>query len=64
MMMGDFISLTQLGLPLKVVVYNNGSLGFAAMEMRAAGFFDTGVDLVNADFAAMAMAMGIKGIRV
>jgi pyruvate dehydrogenase (quinone) len=64
MMMGDFISLTQLNLPLKVVVFNNGSLGFVAMEMKAAGFLDTGVDLQNPDFAAMAMAMGIRGIRV
>ena len=64
MMMGDFISLSQLGLPLKVVVFNNGSLGFVAMEMKAAGFLDTGTDLTNPDFAAMATAMGIKGFRV
>lgn len=64
MMMGDFISLTQLGLPLKVIVFNNGSLGFVAMEMKAAGFLDTGTDLQNPDFAAMATAMGIKAFRV
>ena len=40
---------------------NNGSLGFVAMEMKAAGFLDTGVDLKNPNFAAMAEAMGIKG---
>ena len=45
MMMGDFISLTQLGLPVKVVVLNNGTLGFVEMEMKASGFLDTGVDL-------------------
>ncbi|WP_395943892.1 ubiquinone-dependent pyruvate dehydrogenase [Brevundimonas sp.] len=64
MMMGDFISLTQLGLPLKLVVFNNGALGFVAMEMKAAGFLDTGTDLQNPDFAAMATAMGIKAFRV
>ena len=64
MMMGDFISLSQLGLPLKVVVYNNGSLGFVAMEMKAAGFLDVGTDLKNPDFAAMARAMGVAAFRV
>lgn len=64
MMMGDFISLAQLGLPVKVVVLNNGTLGFVEMEMKAAGFVDTAVTLKNPDFAAMATAMGIKGVRV
>ena len=64
MMMGDFISLTQLGLPVKTVVLNNGTLGFVEMEMKASGFLDTGCDLKNPDFAAMAEAMGVKGVRV
>ncbi|TAJ42125.1 MAG: ubiquinone-dependent pyruvate dehydrogenase [Reyranella sp.] len=64
MMMGDFISLTQLGLPVKVVVLNNGTLGFVELEMKASGFVDTAVDLKNPNFAAMAEAMGIKGFRV
>lgn len=64
MMMGDFITLSQLNLPVKIVVFNNGSLGFVAMEMKAAGYIDTGTDLKNPNFAAMANAMGIKGIRV
>lgn len=64
MMMGDLISLTQLGLPVKVVVLNNGTLGFVEMEMKATGFLDNGVDLQNPNFAAMANAMGIRGFRV
>ena len=64
MMMGDFVTLTQMGLPVKVIVLNNGTLGFVEMEMKANGFLDTGVDLKNPNFAAMAEAMGIKGIRV
>ena len=64
MMMGDFISLSQLGLPVKVIVLNNGTLGFVEMEMKASGFVDTAVGLDNPNFAAMAEAMGIKGIRV
>jgi len=64
MMMGDFITLTQMGLPLKVVVLNNGTLGFVEIEMKAAGLLDVGTELKNPDFAAMAEAMGIRGIRV
>src|SRR5713101_2699101 len=64
MMMGDFISLTQLGLPVKVIVLNNGTLGFVEMEMKASGFLDTGTELKNPNFALMAEAMGVRGIRV
>ena len=64
MMMGDVLSLTQLGLPVKVVVLNNGTLGFVELEMKASGFVDTAVDLKNPNFAAMAEAIGIKGFRV
>ena len=64
MMMGDFITLSQLELPVKIVVFNNGSLGFVAMEMKAGGFLDTGTDLKNPNFAAMAQAMGVKAYRV
>jgi pyruvate dehydrogenase (quinone) len=64
MMMGDFITLTQIGLKTKIIVLNNGSLAFIEMEMKASGFLDTGTELKNPDFAAMAEAMGVKGIRV
>ena len=64
MMMGDFITLIQTGLPVKVVVLNNGTLGFVELEMKAGGFLDVGCDLKNPNFAAMAEAMGVKGIRV
>ena len=64
MLMGDLLSLKQLGLPVKVVVFNNSSLGFVAMEMKAAGYLDTGTDLDNPSFAALAEAAGIRGIRV
>jgi pyruvate dehydrogenase (quinone) len=64
MMMGDFITLAQLNLPVKVVIFNNGLLGFVELEMKAAGFTDFAVNLQNPDFAAMANAMGIHGTRV
>jgi pyruvate dehydrogenase (quinone) len=64
MMMGEFITLLQLQLPVKVVVLNNGTLGFVELEMKANGFPDVGCNLVNPNFAAMAEAMGIRGYRV
>lgn len=64
MLMGDFVTLTQMGLPVKVIVLNNGTLGFVELEMKASGFLDTAVALKNPNFAATAEAMGIKAIRV
>ena len=64
MMMGDFLSLVQLKLPVKIILLNNGTLGFVEMEMKANGFVDTGCDLVNPNFADMANAVGVRGIRV
>jgi pyruvate dehydrogenase (quinone) len=64
MLMGDFLSLTQIGLPVKVVVFNNGSLGFVELEQKSSGFLDYAVDLENPDFAAMAEGAGVRGIRI
>jgi pyruvate dehydrogenase (quinone) len=64
MLMGDLITLTQMELPVKVVIFNNAVLGFVALEMKAAGFLDTNVDLKNPNFADMAKAMGLFGRRV
>jgi pyruvate dehydrogenase (quinone) len=64
MMMGDLLTIYQYNLPVKIVIYNNGQLGFVAMEMKVAGLPPFGTDLKNPDFAKMAAAIGIKGIRV
>ena len=64
MMMGDFLTLLQEKLPVKLIVFNNGSLGFVELEMKAAGLLPTGVSLVNPDFAAMARAIGVHAVRV
>ncbi len=64
MLMGDLLTLVQQKLPVKVVVLNNGTLGFVEMEMMAAGYLDTGVKLTNPDFAAMARGAGIFARRV
>jgi pyruvate dehydrogenase (quinone) len=64
MLMGDMLSLRQLGLPVKVVVFNNGLLGFVDMEMKAAGFLNVWTDLDNPDFGKIAQAAGLAGFRV
>jgi pyruvate dehydrogenase (quinone) len=64
MLMGDFLTLVQQDLPVKVIVFNNSSLGFVAMEMKASGFLETGTDLKNPDFAAVARAAGVYAVRV
>jgi pyruvate dehydrogenase (quinone) len=64
MLMGDFLSLAQLNLPVKVVVFNNAALGFIELEQRSSGFIDAGTELKNPNFAAMAEAIGIRGIRI
>jgi pyruvate dehydrogenase (quinone) len=64
MMLGDLLTLHQLNLPVKVIVFNNDALGFVELEMKAAGWLSYGTDLVNPDFAKLAESAGIKGIRV
>jgi pyruvate dehydrogenase (quinone) len=64
MLMGDLLSLRQLNLPVKVIVFNNGSLGFVELEMKATGFLSHATDLVNPDFAMIAEGTGILGLHV
>jgi pyruvate dehydrogenase (quinone) len=64
MLMGDFLSLVQLGLPVKVVVFNNGALGFIELEQKSTGFLPFGTEFKNPNFAAMAEAVGVRGIRL
>src|SRR5215813_2288787 len=64
MLMGDFLSLVQLGLPVKIILLNNGTLGFVELEQKSTGFLNFGTDFTNPNFAAMAEAVGIRGIRV
>ena len=64
MMFGELVTLTQNRLPVKVIVFNNSSLNFVELEMKAAGIVNFGTDLVNPNFASVAQAMGIFGRRV
>ncbi len=62
MLMGDLISLRQLRLPVKVIVFKNDSLAFVELEMKAAGILDFATDLENPDFAKIAEAAGLLGL--
>jgi pyruvate dehydrogenase (quinone) len=62
MLLGDLLTLRQLQLPVKLVVFKNNALGFVELEMKAAGFLDFATDLHNPDFAKMADAAGLLGL--
>ncbi len=64
MLMGDVLTLAQYDLPVKIVLFNNHSLDMVQMEMEVAGIPPYGVELKNPDFAAVARAVGLEGVRV
>jgi pyruvate dehydrogenase (quinone) len=64
MLMGDFLTLLQYDLPVKIVLFDNGSLGMVELEMLVSGLKPFQTRLRNPDFAAIARAAGVTGIRV
>jgi pyruvate dehydrogenase (quinone) len=64
MLMGDLLTLTQYDLPIKVLVFNNGALGMVKLEMETGGFPDYQTDLKNPNFAKLAEAVGMMGVRI
>ncbi|QRX94923.1 MULTISPECIES: pyruvate dehydrogenase [Streptomyces] len=64
MLMGDFLTLVQYDLPVKVVLFNNSSLGMVELEMMVAGLPAYGTTNHNPDFSAIARAAGAYGVRV
>ncbi|MER5965612.1 pyruvate dehydrogenase [Streptomyces sp. NPDC002057] len=64
MLMGDFLTLVQYDLPVKVIVFNNSALGMVELEMLVAGLPSYGTTNKNPDFAAIARAAGAYGVRV
>ena len=64
MLLGELITLRQQHLPVKVIVFNNGALGFVELEMKSAGIVTWGTGLDNPDFAGIAQAVGMFGARV
>jgi pyruvate dehydrogenase (quinone) len=64
MLMGDLLTIAQYQLPVKLVVYNNSTLGMVKLEMRVAGYEDFGVDMPQTNFAKIAEAAGVRGFRL
>ena len=64
MLLGDLLTTIQESLPIKVVVFDNSSLGFVELEQKVEGLLDAYTDLKNPDFARVAEAMGLWGRRV
>lgn len=64
MLLGDLATIKQYNLPIKIVVFNNRSLGMVKLEMEVDGLPDNETDMINPDFALIAQAMGFKGITV
>ncbi|MEV0975541.1 pyruvate dehydrogenase [Streptomyces sp. NPDC049915] len=64
MLMGDFLTLVQYDLPVKVVLFNNSALSMVELEMLVAGLPSYGTANKNPDFAAVARACGAHGVRV
>jgi pyruvate dehydrogenase (quinone) len=64
MMMGDLMTIVQYNLPVKIVLFNNRSLGMVKLEMQVAGIPDIETDMLNPDFVKLAEAMGMYGILI
>jgi len=64
MLLGDLSTIVQYKLPIKIIVFNNRSLGMVKLEMEVAGLPDWQTDMPNTNFAAVAEAMGIRGMTV
>ncbi len=64
MLLGDLLTTVQEDLPIKIVVFDNGKLGFVDIEQKAAGLDPVYTDLKNPDFGEVAKAMGLWGHSV
>jgi pyruvate dehydrogenase (quinone) len=64
MMMGDLMTIVQYNLPVKIIVFNNRTLGMVKLEMEVAGIPDRETEMMNPDFTKIAEAMGMQGITI
>jgi pyruvate dehydrogenase (quinone) len=64
MLMGDLMTIVQYKLPIKIIVFNNRTLGMVKLEMEVAGIPDRETDMLNPDFTKLAEAMGMSGITI
>jgi pyruvate dehydrogenase (quinone) len=64
MLMGELLTLAQYQLPVKIILFDNHRLGMVQLEQEAAGLPHYGVELRNPNFAGLAEAVGLRGLRV
>ncbi|AMM20504.1 pyruvate dehydrogenase [Frondihabitans sp. PAMC 28766] len=64
MLLGELITVATYKVPVKIIVFNNSTLGLVKVEMLVAGFPDFGVDVPNTEYAAVARALGIHAVHV
>ncbi|ASW75476.1 pyruvate dehydrogenase [Chryseobacterium piperi] len=64
MLLGDMATIFQYKLPIKLIVFNNRTLGMVKLEMEVGGMPDNETDMINPDFALVARAMGYPGKNI
>ena len=64
MLLGDLATIKQYNLPIKLIIFNNRTLGMVKLEMEVAGLPDNETDMINPDFAMIGKAMGIESEAV
>ncbi|MGP5125951.1 pyruvate dehydrogenase [Brachybacterium tyrofermentans] len=64
MLMGELLTVKLHDLNMKIVVFNNSSLGMVKLEMLVEGLPDYGTDHEQVDFAAIAKGVGIGSVRI
>jgi pyruvate dehydrogenase (quinone) len=64
MLMGEVLTTIQENVPIKIVVFDNGKLGFVELEQKGEGLLPVFTDLKNPDFGKVAEAMGLWGRTV
>lgn len=64
MLMGELLTASGLDVPVKLMVFNNSTLGMVRAEMMVVGYEPWGTDVKNPDFGAVATACGLHGERV
>jgi len=64
MLLGELVTARMYDLPVKVVVFNNSTLGMVKLEMLVNGLPDYGTDVHDVNYAEVASAIGFHGERV
>lgn len=64
MLLGELLTVRLHRLPVKIVLFNNASLGMVKLEMMVDGIEEFQTDHEPTNFAAIAAAVGLDAIRV